>query len=212
MITAILADDHEIVRQSLGSLLDRSDDIKIVAEAGDGREAVELAIEHRPNVVVMDITMPVMDGIKATRQILATVDDVKIIALSATGYRNVVEKMLDAGASGYVLKEGAFKELCDAIRGVAEGQIYLSPSITGIDVDTLRMKGTRESLCTKLTSCQKTVLQLLAEGKSNNEVADILSVRMQTVHWHRHSLMEKLGLSSMAGLTKYALREGLTTL
>ncbi len=210
----ILADDHKIIRDGLNSLLAQEEDIEVVAQAKTGHETVELVAKFVPNVVIMDIAMPDMNGIEATRHIINSFENVKIIALSMHSDRKFVIEMLKAGASGYLLKNCAFEELANAIRTVTAGKTYLSPSITDVVVDNyVRGSGDNEpSVFSVLTRREREVLQLLAESKTTKQVAIILHISPKTVETHRLKIMKKLDLNNMAALTKYAIREGLTSL
>lgn len=210
----LLADDHRIIREGLRSLLQRQPDMEVVEEAQDGITAVRLTEKLHPDIVIMDIGMPDLNGIEATRQILARLKDVKVIALSMHSDKKFVLEMLKAGASGYLLKDCAFEELIDAIRTVSSGQIYLSNRVAGVVVDEYLHNrppgdGTVYSL---LSAREREVLQLLAEGNSTKSIASSLSVSVKTVETHRQQIMEKLNLHSVAELTKYAVKEGLTSL
>ena len=209
----LLADDHNIVRSGLRRLLDAEPDIEVVAEASDGREAVELATQQSVDVVVMDLAMPNLNGVEATRQILAQSPAPKVIVLSMHLDRRFVAGALQAGASGYLLKDCAAEELVSAIRSVAAGRTYLSPQISEVVVEDY-VSGLAEddsSAWAVLTPRQREVLQLLAEGKSTNEIASELYVSPKTVETHRHHIMRKLGVDSLAELVKYAIHEGLTS-
>jgi len=212
-ITILLADDHEIIRNGLRSLIEKEGGLKVIGEAENGRTAIHLARELKPDVVVMDIGMPDLNGIEATRQITSEVPGVKVLALSMHTDKRFVTGMLKAGASGYMLKDGAFEELIHAIRLVASNRIYISPGIGSVLVDDLRHpsqdKGPALPL---LTAKEREVLQLVAEGKSTKEIASQLNVSVKTAETHRQHIMEKLGIHSVAELTKYAVREGLTSL
>ena len=210
----ILADDHKIIRDGLRSLLEQEEDIEVVAQAKTGHETIELVAKFVPNVVIMDIAMPDMNGIEATRHIINSFENVKIIALSMHSDRKFVIEMLKAGASGYLLKNCAFEELANAIRTVTAGKTYLSPSITDVVVDNyVRGSGDNEpSVFSVLTRREREVLQLLAESKTTKQVAIILHISPKTVETHRLKIMKKLDLNNVAALTKYAIREGLTSL
>ncbi len=210
----ILADDHKIIRDGLRSLLEQEEDIEVVAQAKTGHETIELVAKFLPDVVIMDIAMPDMNGIEATRHIINSFENVKIIALSMHSDRKFVIEMLKAGASGYLLKNCAFEELAGAIRTVVAGKTYLSPSITNVVVDNyVRGSGDNEpSVFSVLTRREREVLQLLAESKTTKQVAIILHISPKTVETHRLKIMHKLNLDNMAALTKYAIREGLTSL
>jgi DNA-binding NarL/FixJ family response regulator len=215
MITRILlADDHRILRQGLRSLLSAQPDFEIIAEAEDGRMAVELTESLNPHVVVMDIGMPDLNGIEATRQIMDRVPSVRVIALSAYADRRLISEILKAGASGYLLKDAAFEELSEAIRTAAAKKVYLSPRIAAELVeDYVRMsKDPGPSVFELLSPREREVLQLIAEGHSTKEIARVLKVSVKTVETHRRQLMNKLELFSVAELTRYAIREGLVSL
>jgi len=210
----LLADDHGIIRQGLRSLLEKQPDMQVVAEAEDGRAALSLVRELVPDIVVMDITMPNLNGVEATGRIVREFPGVKVIALSIHSNRRFVADMLKAGASGYVLKECLFDELVQPIRTVTAGGIYLSPRITGVVVDDYvsRLSATADSHLTILTAREREVLQLLAEGKSTKQIALGLHVSSKTIEANRRRVMEKLNAHSIAELTKYAVREGITPL
>ena len=213
-IRIILADDHKIMREGLRALLAKHPDIEVVAEAGDGRGVVELARELNPDVVVIDIAMPDLNGIDATRQIVKQSPGVKVIALSMHSDRKFVKEMLSAGASGYLLKDSAFEELDTALHTVMNNQTYLSPTITNTVVkDYLGSTAPKASLHSPaLSTREREVLQLIAEGQTTRDIATKLYLSVKTVETHRKQIMDKLGLDSVAELTKYAIREGLTTL
>ena len=213
-IKILLADDHAIIRQGLRSLLEKQPDMEVMGESEDGREAIELVHKLQPDVVVLDVTMPNLNGIEAARQIHSDFPEVKIIALSMHSNRRFVGDMLKAGASGYILKEGLFDELVRAIHAVAAGDIFLSPRVTGVVVDDYvnRLSKVGDSLLSALNSREREVLQLVAEGKSTKQIASELHVSVKTVEANRRQTMDKLDLHSVAELTKYAVREGLTTL
>lgn len=213
-IRILLADDHAIVLQGLCSLLEKEADIEVVGEAEDGRVALNLVRELAPDIVIMDITMPNLNGIEATYEIVSEFPKVRVIALSIHSNRQFVAGMLKAGASGYILKECLFDEFVQAIRTVAAGGTYLSPRITGVVVEDYveRLSTTAESQLDKLTFREHEVLQLLAEGKSTKQIALELHVSVKTIETNRRQIMDKLDIHSVAELTKYAVREGLTSL
>lgn len=210
----LLADDHKIVRDGLQSLITKQPGMEVVGEAENGRMTVQLARELKPDVIIMDISMPDLNGIEATRQILAETPGVKIIALSMHSDRRFVTGILGAGASGYLLKDCAFQELAEAIRTVVKDKYYLSPGITGVVVkDYVSHVTSTDALSSDvLTAREREVLQLIAEGKSTKEIASDLHVSAKTVETHRQNIMQKLNIHSVAGLTRYAIREGLTSL
>lgn len=213
-VRVLLADDHKIVRDGLRTLLEKHNDISVLEEAEDGREALQLAKKLVPDVVVMDIAMPDLNGIEATRQILSENPGIRIVALSMHSDKRFVSEMLKAGASAYLLKDCAFEELITAIQTIMKGKIYLSPTIAGVVLeDYIRSDRKSEpSVFSQLSDREREVLQLLAEGKSTKEVAAHLKVSIKTVETHRTNIMTKLDIHSVAELTKYAIREGLTTL
>ncbi len=212
-IGILLADDHQLFLDGLHALLAQQPGMEVVAEARDGQEAVRAALEHRPDVVVMDVSMPGMNGIEATRQITKRLPTVKVLSLSMHADKRFVLAVLEAGASGYLLKESALEELVRAIRAVEAGQTYLSPAIAGVVVEAYKADHpkTASSMFSLLTAREREVLQLIAEGRSTKEIAELLCVSVKTVSTHREHLMKKLNLYSIAGLTKYAIREGLTS-
>ena len=212
-IRVLLADDHRIVRDGLHALLEAEKDLEIVGEAEEGRTAVLLAAKTKPDVVIMDIGMPDLNGMEATRQIMEAVPDVKVIALSMHSDRRFIEGMFKAGAAGYLLKDAAFEELARAVRTVVSGRPYLCPTIAATVIDGyVSPAGSRDSARSVLTPREREVLQLLAEGNSTKQIALSLEVSVKTVETYRSRLMEKLDLRSVAELTKYAVREGLTFL
>ena len=213
-IKVFIADDHQIVRQGLRTLLEREPDLEVVAEAENGRSTVRLARERHPEVIIMDVAMPDLNGIEATRQIISEMPKVKVIALSMYADRRFVANMLKAGASGYLLKDCASEELVRAIRVVMAHKTFLSPGVADIVVkDYVQAPLGREaSVFSILSNREREVLQLMAEGKSTNQIAECLHVSVKTVETHRQQMMQKLKMHSVAELTKYAIREGLTTL
>jgi len=213
-IRVLLADDHQIIREGLRSLLTDQKDIEVVAEADNGRSALTFVEKIRPDIVLMDIAMPDINGIEATRQIKAATPDIRILALSMHSDQRFVGDMLRAGASGYLLKDCAGAELVQAIRTVYEGKVYLSPAIAGIVTEGFINPAGAMGVDARqvLTVRELEVVQLLAEGLSTKEVAFKLNVSIKTVETHRKNIFDKLNLSSIAELTKYAIREGLTSL
>jgi len=213
-IRIILADDHKITRQGLRSLIDENDDMEVIAEAENGRDAVDLARQLKPDVVIMDVSMPDLNGVEATRQIVQDNPQMKIIALSMHSDTLFVSEMLKSGASGYLLKDCAFEELEQAIRTVTESKAYLSPSISGIIVEDYLHRLSKADLSTSevLTDREREVLQLIAEGQSTKQIALKLHISAKTVETHRRQIMNKLDMHTVAELTKYAIRKGLTAL
>ena len=210
----VLAEDHQMVREGLRSLLEHQDGIEVVGEATDGRAAVCLVRQVSPTVVVMDVSMPGLNGVEATRQIVAEMPGVKVIGLSMHADKRFIIEMLKAGASGYLLKASAFDELVGAISAVVAGQVYLSPRITALVVDTCIGTETEQdtSPFLLLTPREREVLQLLAEGKHAKEIARLFQITRKTVDTHRQNIMNKLRLHSLADLIKYAVKEGLISL
>jgi len=212
-IRVLIADDHTIMRAGLRSLLEKEDQIEVVAEAENGRRAVQLAVEHKPDVVVMDVSMPDLNGIEATAQVLDSLPDAKVIALSMHTDKRFVMGMLRAGASGYLLKDCASQELANAIVSVKSNKKYLSPDIAGVVIeDSLYGVQQEEKTVSSLLSArEREVLQLIAEGWSTKQIASHLYVSVKTIETHRRQIMRKLDLHNIADLTKYAIREGLTS-
>ncbi|MCL5998397.1 MAG: response regulator transcription factor [Chloroflexi bacterium] len=211
-IRVLIADDHTIVRQGLHALLQAQPDIQVVGEAGDGAEAVRLAHEAHPSIAIMDIAMPVMDGLVATRVIKRDVPEVHVLILTMHENDEYFFRALQAGASGYVLKQAAATDLIAAIRAVARGEVFLYPSIAKkLLLDYLRRAQTGESLSTpeQLTLREHEVLALIAEGLSNREIAERLVLSRSTVQTHYSHILQKLGLQNRVELIRYALRHGL---
>jgi DNA-binding NarL/FixJ family response regulator len=213
-IRVYLVEDHQIVRDGLRSILAQEPGFEVVGEAADGRLAVEGVDGILPDVVVMDVAMPELNGFEATRMIKGKHPNTKVVALSAYKDKGYVLGMLKAGASGYVCKDSASDELVGAIRAVSGGQNYLSSQVAGVIVDSC-VRGaplTGPAARSLLGSRERQVVQLLAEGHSSKEIATHMHIAMRTVESHRRNIMRKLMLNSVAELTKYALREGLTSL
>lgn len=209
----LLAEDHTIVRKGLRSLLDKETGIKVVGEAEDGREAIAKAEELHPDVVVMDIAMPGLNGLEATRQIKKRFPDMKILILTMHTNEEYVLQTLNAGASGYLVKKAAPAELISAINAVHKGDSFLSPSIsrTVIDEYIRRSKEISEGEegFEQLTVREREVLQLIAEGRKTREIAELLYISIKTVETHRAHIMDKLDIHSTAELTQYAIRKGI---
>ena len=212
-IRIMLADDHTIMRDGLSQAFQEEEDMEIVGQVGDGRTAVEKARELRPDIVVMDINMPNLNGIEATREIQREAPGVRVIVLSMHSAKPCIKEVFRAGASGYVHKNCGFDELAHAVRTVAKGKTYVSPSISQIVVEELgRTEGKTESTAfSLLTPREREVLQLLAEGQTVKHIAQRLHVSHKTVEAHRLRIMNKLQIETVAQLTKYAIQEGLTS-
>jgi DNA-binding NarL/FixJ family response regulator len=213
-IKIILADDHQIVRQGLRILLEAEPDMEIIAEADNGRKVLKLVQELLPDVIIMDLSMPELNGIEATRQILSEAPAVKVIALSMHSDSLFVLNTLKSGASGYLLKDCALEELVKAIRAVVDHRTYLSPGVSDIVIRDFMTSSqtTNVSAFSVLSLREREVLLLMAEGRSTNQIAEGLCVSVKTVEAHRKQIMTKLGIHSVAELTKYAIRHGLTPL
>jgi two-component system response regulator NreC len=205
----ILADDHEIVREGLKSLLSKHDDMEVVAEAADGREVLGLVEVLSPDIVVMDVTMPGLNGIDATRRISEEHPEVRVVGLSMHSDRQFVGGMLGAGASAYLLKDCAFEELVKAIRVVVSGEIFLSPKIAG-DAMHDYLKHVRGEQV--MSSDESQILQLVVEGKTLDDIANEFGETLESVEGHWQSIVDKFGTESVAKLTKHAIREGITSL
>jgi DNA-binding NarL/FixJ family response regulator len=214
-VRLLLADDHAMMREGLKSLISKEADFVVVGEADNGKETVELVQKCGAHVVVMDVSMPDLNGIEATRKILKINPNTKVVALSGHANRELVREMLKAGASAYILKSKAYEELVRAIREVMKGKKYLSSDIArGVVDEYVEISSARSAnpAFVVLTDREREALQLVAEGKSTKDVADQLSISVKTVETHRRNIMEKLNLHSMAELTKYAIREGITSI
>ena len=213
-IRILIADDHSIVREGLKALVEKEPGIEVIAEATNGFEALDLVKKHAPDIVIMDVAMPDLNGIEATRQLTARDPSIKIIALSMHSDRRFVIEMLRAGAMAFMLKDSAFEELVVAIRNVHKGRTFLSSAIMDVVVtDYVRnLGGTDSPAYSQLSDRERQVLKLLAEGKSVKEIGYTLDVSAKTVETHRLNIRDKLGISSLAELTKFAIREGITTL
>jgi DNA-binding NarL/FixJ family response regulator len=207
MIRVLLADDHAIVREGLRALLAREADLRVVGEAGDGREALRLAQETHPDVAALDLSMPLLNGLEAARQIAAWARGPRCILLTMHTEDRYVLEALRAGVRGYVLKKQAGEDLVRAIREVAAGAVYLSPGISATVADAVRSP--RPTPVGPLTAREREVLQLVAEGKTTKEIAVILGVSVKTADAHRTRLMQKLDIHDVAGLTRYAIRQGI---
>jgi two-component system response regulator NreC len=213
-IKIMVVDEHRILREGLSTLIAKQQDMEIIGEATDGREALELLKKLSPDLILMDVTMPNLNGIEATRKIKSKNPEIEIIALSLHSDRRYVLGMIDAGASGYLLKECAFEELVRAINTVMSKKKYLSPGISDILIEEYVKKTTQEkpTIYSKLTPREREILQLIAEGKNTKEIARYLFISVKTVETHRRHIKKKLKVQSVAELTKIAIREGLTVL
>ena len=213
-VRLVLADDHAMLREGLKSLIAKEPDFEVVGEADNGKAIAELARKTGAHIVVMDVAMPDLNGIEATRKLVKISPNVKVVVLSGHANGEFVREMLKAGASAYVLKSRAYEELVRAVREVMKGKKYLSPDIARGVVDAyveISSSMSANPAFVTLTDRERESLQLIAEGKSTKEVADFLGVSVKTIETHRHNIMEKLNLHSVAELTKYAIREGLTS-
>jgi two-component system response regulator NreC len=210
----ILADDHQIMRDGLKALLEKHTSMEVIGEAENGIQTLELTRQKKPDVVIMDIAMPDMNGIEVTRQLKAEMPDLKIIALSMHADRRFVTEILKAGASAYVLKQSAFDDLVKAIRAVVVGRRFLSADIleTVVEDYVSQLSKSEYEAYRQLSDRERQVLQLLAEGNSTKEIAFKLHVSVKTIESHRQNIMNKLDIHSLAGLTKFAVREGITSL
>ena len=210
----LLADDHVILRQGLRLLIEKVPGMEVVAEAGNGREALQLARKLSPDLVIMDIRMPGLNGIEATRQICSELEGVKVLALSMHSDEQLVIAALNAGACGYLLKNAAAKELVRAIRTVLTDETYLGPRATTIVVKELLRHSPNQRLLpsSPLTPREIEVLQLIAEGKTSKEIGSELHLSTKAVEATRHRIMKKLDIHTIANLTKYAIRQGITSL
>jgi two-component system response regulator NreC len=213
-LKVIIADDHMIVRDGLRSLLERQPDMEVVAEADNGRIALKLVKELSPDVVIMDIGMRELNGIDATRQIVKMSPGVKVLALSMYSDKRFIKGMLKAGASGYMLKDSAFKELIDAIRVIVENKIYISPSVAKIITEDYLKQSPESDGSTRslLSSRELEVLQLLVEGMSTKQIASSLRLSIKTIESHRSRIMKKIDINNIADLTRYAIRAGIISL
>ena len=210
-ICVLLCEDHQIVRQGIKNLLEQEKNIVVVGECGDGHTAIELAATLTPDVVVMDISLPGLNGIDATREIVAQSPARRVLALSMHADKRFLSGILEAGAVGFLPKDCAYAELVTAIRVVHAGQVYLSPAISKVVISDYRSR-LNGAGSAELTVREREILQRIAEGHSAKEIAANLGLSQKTVETHRQKIMEKLDLYSVAELTKYAVREGITSL
>jgi two-component system, NarL family, response regulator NreC len=211
-VRIILADDHTVMRAGLRALLDRQPGLEVVGEAEDGRQTVELACAHVPDVVVMDIAMPILNGVEATRRLIRQQPSISVVILSMYSDESYVMRALEAGAHAYLLKDSAVTDLIRAIEAVSQGKSFFSPKISRIlaeeYVRALKQKGVADSY-ELLTPREREILQLLAEGKTNKEVATSLNISVYTAETHRGNILQKLNLHSSAELVLYAVRKGI---
>jgi len=211
----LIVDDHRIVREGLRSLLENEENIDVVGDASNGRECLAMAKTTLPDIVIMDISMPDMNGVEATRMLGETVKNAKVLALSMTSDRRLVQEILRAGARGFLIKDSACVELMQAIRIIQGGNPYLSPAIQGIvvgDIVNGHVSGADASAMTLLSSREREVLQLVAEGIPVKCIAETLGLSPKTIETHRANIMKKVGVHSIPQLTRYAIQEGLTAL
>ena len=212
-ITVLLAEDHTIVREGFRKMLELENDLQVVGEAQDGRQAVALAKKLRPDVVLMDIAMPLLNGLEATRQILKAVPATKVVILSAHNDDAYVKNATDSGAVGFLLKQNSSHVVCEAIREVQKGKTFFSPTVARrfhqLDGKSLDRAGRPQPRNVRLSSREMEVLQLIAEGKANKETAAELGISIKTVEKHREKIMSKLDVHDTAGLTRYAISAGI---
>lgn len=213
-VRILIADDHQVVRDGLKALLDDPPKYRVIGTACDGREAASMARKLKPDVVIIDIAMPELNGVDATKRMLARMPQLRIIALSMHSDKRYISGMLQAGALGYVRKESAFEEISAAVDAVSQGNVFLGEGVAGVVVNDYRQMMARRDPdeSDPLTVREREVLQLLAEGKKTGEIAARLHVSNKTVETHRRQIMSKLGLDSVAALTKYAIRQGFIAL
>jgi DNA-binding NarL/FixJ family response regulator len=208
-LRVLLADDHAVVRGGLKALIDSHPDMEVVGEAGDGRTACDKTLELRPDVVVMDVSMPGITGVQATRELHQRWPDVRVLALTVHEERSYLREVMEAGASGYVLKRSAAEDLVHAVRVVARGDLYLDPSVAAAVLGKLaRPRPQEDSLSTELSERETEVLQLIAQGYSNKEIAARLVISVKTVETYKARSMEKLGLTGRADIVRFALHKG----
>lgn len=209
-IKVLIVDDHQLFREGIVTLLFSAENIEVIAQAEDGLDAIEKAKHFKPDVVLLDITMPRMNGIEATKKLKALIPEIKIISLSMHSEKEYVKGVLDAGADGYLLKNCTYRQLTEAIQSVYDGKKYLSEDITGLVISGyLSSSNSEASEYEKLSGREKEIFLLFAEGKSTREIAELLFISVKTVNTHKQNMLEKLELKSNADLIKYALKNGL---
>jgi len=210
VLRVLLADDHNLVRAGIRALLEASGGIEVVAESGDGREALELIIKHRPDVALLDIGMPGLNGLEVAKRAAQASPRTRVVILSMHADATYVRQALRAGAAGYLLKGAAVAELPLALQSVMRGETYLTPKISRTIVEGFLREDTEEpGLLEALTARQREILQLIAEGKATKEIAQLLDLSVKTVETHRMRMMERLGIHDVAGLVRFAVRAGL---
>lgn len=210
-VRILLAEDHAVMRAALRSLLDAREELTVVGEAGNGRDVINMVEKASPDLVIMDINMPELNGIEATRQLRVRFPHIKVLGLSVHAKGRMVSEILSAGAMGYIPKTSAARELLDAIRTVVKGKMYISPEVLGDLEETRSRIASGESAFAKLTEREREVLQLLAEGATAKEAAEKLCLSVPTIHTHRQHLMKKLNARNITDLVRYAIREGIIT-
>ena len=210
-IKVLVADDHTILRQGIKALLDNQEGIEVVGEAKDGREAIKVIEELLPDVIMMDIAMPGLNGLEATRRIKKKFPKMKVLVLTMYANEEYIFQILNAGANGYLVKETAFQDLISAIKAVYRGESFMSPSISKKVVNGYiqQARGDKKKSCEVLTHREREVLQLIAEGNSSKKIAEALFISPKTVETHRTHLMDKLNIHNRSGLIKYAIRKGM---
>jgi two-component system NarL family response regulator len=210
-IRVLIADDHALMREGLAAILETEPDIEVIGEAASGREAIDMARELEPDVILMDVAMPDVNGVEATRQIRERNESIKVLALSSHNDSRFIAAILRAGASGYVLKGNAFQELRKGLMAVQQGKTYLCPGVSEVAAEIIRESGSpSDSVYERLGAREREVLQLLAEGLSSAEIGKRLHISPSTVETHRRNIMRKLDLHNAVELTRYAIRHGLT--
>jgi len=212
-VQVLIVDDHEIMREGMSALLRKYSQFEVVGQATDGRQALEMASQLKPDVIIMDVGMPNLNGVDATKKLISMYPDLKIMALSAHSDGAIVAKMIKAGASGYMLKESAFDELIEGLNTLLDGRTFLCNKISKVVFSDYvgMVTNPNAKRSDNLSSREREVLQLVAEGHTTKEIAEDLKLSTKTIDSHREHIMEKLGIRNIAGLTKYAIREGLTS-